>query len=69
MLQRITDALAQKFDWELVALVAVNDTRQIVSKTAVFGRYATVPATVGTRTERARACQGRSGFPAQRSSS
>jgi hypothetical protein len=47
----------------------VNDTRQIVSKTAVFGRYATVPATVGTRTERARACQGRSGFPAQRSSS
>jgi len=27
MLQRITDALAQKFDWEFVALVAVNDTR------------------------------------------
>src|ERR1043166_8034154 len=27
MLQRITDALAQKFDWEFVALVAVNDGR------------------------------------------
>ena len=27
MLQRITDALAQKFDWEFVALVAVNDAR------------------------------------------
>ena len=27
MLQRITDALAQKFDWEFVALVAVNEPR------------------------------------------
>jgi diguanylate cyclase (GGDEF)-like protein len=27
MLQRITDALAQKFDWEFVALVAVDDAR------------------------------------------
>ncbi|HEX7192342.1 MAG TPA: diguanylate cyclase [Thermoanaerobaculia bacterium] len=27
MLQRITDALAQKFDWQFVALVAVNDAR------------------------------------------
>jgi diguanylate cyclase (GGDEF)-like protein len=28
MLQRITDALAQKFDWEFVALVAVDDARR-----------------------------------------
>jgi diguanylate cyclase (GGDEF)-like protein len=27
MLQRITDALAQKFDWEFVALIAVNEAR------------------------------------------
>ncbi len=27
MLQRITDALAQKFDWQFVALVAVNEPR------------------------------------------
>ncbi|HEX3581825.1 MAG TPA: sensor domain-containing diguanylate cyclase, partial [Thermoanaerobaculia bacterium] len=27
MLQRITDALAQKFDWEFVALIAVNEPR------------------------------------------
>src|SRR5438477_12345234 len=27
MLQRITDALSQKFDWEFVALVAVDEGR------------------------------------------
>jgi diguanylate cyclase (GGDEF)-like protein len=41
MLQRITDALAQKFDWEFVALVAVDEARTAFVCEAVTSAWPT----------------------------